>query len=192
LNVAALMPVMRAGDYSPEQATAAQEIARARGERTSQIAAIFGVLLHSPEAARSVSGLGAYCRFGSPLADDLREAVILTVADRLGADYEWQHHLKHAHAAGLTADDISMLCVGELPSSVHERFALAVHLAREVAVPGRDPAELVQQSRTILGDAMTVDVVVTAAYYGMLAAIQRIFNISVEDDALQPPRSTPA
>ena len=60
-------------------------------------------LLNHPELTRRVSDLGTFLRFGAgTLPAAVRELVILWLARRVGAAYEWVKHEPLARAAGLS------------------------------------------------------------------------------------------
>jgi 4-carboxymuconolactone decarboxylase len=177
------IPVIRQATATPEQAAVAEHIMAVRGRPGAPVVATFGALLHSPEGTRVVAAVGEFCRFGSSIPDDMREASILAVAHALGADYERTHHEAIARRIGLDDTQLAALRDGVLTAPpLEESVALAARLAREVAVSGGEAAQLVAESRAALGDASTVELVITAAYYAMLADIQRVLGISVDQD----------
>jgi 4-carboxymuconolactone decarboxylase len=178
------VPLIPQEQLSPEQAAVAEEIMAVRGAPGAPVVAAFGALLHSPEAARAVAGVGGYVRFRSSIPDDVREALILSVAGALGAEYERHHHERIARRAGLDDAQIAALREGHLAAPpLTEQMVLAARLARDVVLPGTVEAdELVAESRAMFGDATTVELVITAGYYGMLAGVQRVLDITVDDD----------
>ncbi|HEV7679594.1 MAG TPA: carboxymuconolactone decarboxylase family protein [Candidatus Dormibacteraeota bacterium] len=177
------IPLIPQAQLTPEQAAVAEEIMATRGAPGVPVVAAFGALLHSPEAARAVAGVGAQLRFRSSVPDDVREALILAVAGLLGAEYERLHHEPIARRAGLDAEQIVALRNGHLTApALTEEMALAAQLAHEVVRPGVEAERLVAECRARFGDATTVDLVLTASYYGMIAAVQRVFHITVDDD----------
>lgn len=177
------LPLVPPEDADATQLEVAEAIMAARGRAGSPLLAAFGPLLHSPGAARSVAALGEYCRFGSRLAGDVRETAILAVATALGAEYERSHHEPLARAAGLGDGALDALRAGRSDAPpLSPAQALAARMGREVAVGGGDAGALFAACRAQFGDAATVDLLVTAAYYGMIAALQRVLDITVADD----------
>jgi 4-carboxymuconolactone decarboxylase len=183
----ARLPVVRRETATPDQGAVGEAIVAARGRPGGPIPATFGVLLHSPEAARAVASLGEYCRYRSTLADAVREAAILSVAHALGADYERIHHEPLARRAGLDDAQLEALAAGNLAApSLSPQVALAARVARHVAAGGGDDAPVIADSRALFGDAATVELVITAGYYTMLAAAQRVLGVTVVDDPSDP------
>jgi 4-carboxymuconolactone decarboxylase len=177
------LPLVPPQEADASQREVAAAIMAARGRAGSPLLAAFGPLLHSPDAARSVAALGEYCRFGSRLPDDVREAAILAVAAALGAEYERSHHEPLARWAGLGDAALDALRGGRNDAPpLSAAQSMAAQMGREVALGGGDTEEIFDACRARLGDAATVDLVVTAAYYGMIAALQRVLDITVADD----------
>jgi 4-carboxymuconolactone decarboxylase len=177
------VPLITQAELSPEQAAVAEEIMAVRGAPGAPVVAAFGALLHSPGAARAVAGVGAHVRFRSSIPDDVREALILSVAGTLGAEYERIHHERIGRRAGLDDAQMAALRSGRLEAPpLSAAMTLAARLAREVVLPGGEEERLVAESRAMFGDPTTVELVITAGYYGMLAGVQRVLDITVDDD----------
>ena len=99
--------------------------------------------------------------FGTTLTARQRELLVLRVASRRGADYEWAQHVVLGHDAGLSTDEIVRVELGprsydvvigsdpgysgSLTRHVFETLAFHAHLALHVRVlGGRDPHHLVE------------------------------------------------
>ena len=82
--------------------------ARIRGAR-GRISPLYGVLLNSPALASGWEHLFTVIRQQSSVPPALRELVILRIAVLNGADYEFEAHVPHALAAGLTQETIEGL-----------------------------------------------------------------------------------
>ena len=85
---------------------------RIRQRRGGTLTALDGVLLHSPEFADGWNSMLGAVRGQSTLPPDVRELVILRVAARNNADYEWRAHEPVARAAGLGDDQIAAIGLG--------------------------------------------------------------------------------
>lgn len=82
--------------------------ARIRGAR-GRISPLYSVLLNSPELASGWEQLFTAIRQKTSVPPALRELVILRVAVLNGADYEFEAHVPHALAAGISAESIERL-----------------------------------------------------------------------------------
>jgi AhpD family alkylhydroperoxidase len=118
--------------------------ARIRGAR-GRISPLYTVLLNSPELASGWEQLFTAIRQKTSVPPALRELVILRVAVLNGADYEFEAHVPHALAAGMTQDAIDRL--------------------RRDDVAGLSSLEKLVLQYT---DAMTRDLVVPEALYPQL------------------------
>jgi AhpD family alkylhydroperoxidase len=87
--------------------------ARIKGAR-GRISPLYSVLLNSPEVASGWEQLFTAIRQKTSVPPALRELVILRVAVLNGADYEFEAHVPHALAAGMTQDTIDGLRRGEI------------------------------------------------------------------------------
>jgi 4-carboxymuconolactone decarboxylase len=81
---------------------------RIRGAR-GRISPLYSVLLNSPELASGWEQLFTAIRQKTSVPPALRELVILRVAVLNGAQYEFEAHVPHALAAGMTQEAIERL-----------------------------------------------------------------------------------
>lgn len=177
------LPLVEMATADERQRAVAEEIVAARNVPGTPLLAAFNPLLHSPEAARRVASLGAFCRFQTRLPDDVRETAILSVAGALGAEYERAHHEPLARRSGVGEEQLRALRQGRLDGPPLAPLpSLAARMSREVAMAGGDTNRLMAECRATFGDGGTVELLVLAGYYSMLAAIQRVIGITVEDD----------
>lgn len=82
--------------------------ARIKGAR-GRISPLYTVLLNSPELASGWEQLFTVIRQKTSVPPLLRELVILRIAVLNGAEYEFEAHVPHALAAGMTQDAIDRL-----------------------------------------------------------------------------------
>jgi 4-carboxymuconolactone decarboxylase len=118
--------------------------ARIKGAR-GRISPLYTVLLNSPELASGWEQLFTVIRQKTSVPPALRELVILRIAVLNGAEYEFEAHVPHALAAGMTQDAIDRL--------------------RRDDISGFRGLELLVIQYT---DAMTEDLVVPEALYPRL------------------------
>ncbi|CAO1621246.1 unnamed protein product [Sympodiomycopsis kandeliae] len=92
----------------------ADAIRQRRGERG--LTPLDGMLLNAPPIAEGWNKLLGAIRTGSSLQDDLREIMILRVAARNNAAFEWIHHEHVARKAGVTTEQLGR--IGNLNQSL--------------------------------------------------------------------------
>jgi AhpD family alkylhydroperoxidase len=125
----------------PELSALEVRIQGARG----RISPLYTVLLNSPEVASGWEQLFTAIRQKTSVPPALRELVILRIAVLNGADYEFEAHVPHALAAGMTQEAIDRLRRGEI-----ERLSALEKLVLQYT------------------DAMTEDLLVPDALYAHL------------------------
>lgn len=130
----------------PELADIESRIAKARG----RISPLYQILLNSPPVVDGWEAMLTAIRQKTSLTPRVREMIILRVAILNRAPYEFEAHISHALAGGLSEETIASLR--------HD-------------VPPDQIAGLTQQDRDILAftDAMTRDIDVSDACFNALS-----------------------
>jgi 4-carboxymuconolactone decarboxylase len=136
--------------------------ARIRGAR-GRISPLYTVLLNSPELASGWEQLFTAIRQKTSVPPALRELVILRVAVLNGAEYEFEAHVPHALAAGMSEEAVERLRRGEIEGfSSLEKVVLRYTdaMTRDLVVPEAlypeldrafDAKTLVELTATIAG-----------------------------------------
>ena len=145
---------------------------------------LFRALVHSPGAAKAMSGLGGYIRHGSKLDGRVRELAILQVGWLAKSPYEWSHHVKIGKDFGLTDADIEALkaeTAGETTKlSPLERLALKA--AREMAADGGEMhADTFKALEAHLPRDLLIDLTITIGFYCAIVRILPSIGIDVEN-----------
>jgi len=161
---------------------------RIRERRGGRLTALDGMLLHSPEFADGWNGMLGAVRGKSALPTDIRELVILRVAARLGADYEWAAHEPLARQAGFGDEQIAAIGVGgpggggpgaggagsaagagaaTLSPAQWAALAYADAVTMHVAVP----QEIFDAVRAHFDDREVLELTVTVAAYNMVSRV---------------------
>ena len=157
------VPLVKPGS-SPELAPLEARIRGARG----RISPLYSVLLNSPELASGWEQLFTAIRQKTSVPPALRELIILRVAVLNGADYEFEAHVPHALAAGISEERIAELRRDDL-SRLDELERLVVRytdaMTRDLVVPEALYPELDRHF-----DAKTlVELTATIAGYNMVS-----------------------
>ncbi len=177
---------------------------RIRQRRGGRLTALDGVLLHSPEFADGWNSMLGAVRGSSTLPADVRELVILRVASRNGASYEWAAHEPVARAAGLGDEQLAAIRVGglaggfsaagggaagggaagggaggaALSSAQWAALAYADAMTLHVAVP-----EVVFDAvRAHFGERQVVELTVTVATYNMVSRVLVALEVTAGAD----------
>ena len=148
----------------PELAALEERIRGARG----RISPLYTVLLNSPELASGWEHLFTVIRQKTSVPPRLRELVILRIAVLNGADYEFEAHVPHAIAAGMSQEQVERLRHDELEGlSFLEKLVVQYTdaMTRDLVVPEALYPQLDQAF-----DAKTlVELTATIAGYNMVS-----------------------
>jgi alkylhydroperoxidase family enzyme len=149
---------------------------------------IFATLAHHPKLMKRWTVFGNHVLFKSTLPDRDRELLILRVAWRRGAEYEWGQHVVIARGCGI--DDADIARVGEGPDA-----------------PGWTPFEatLLRAADELLDDAMLsdatwralgegydsrqrLDLIFTVGQYNLVAMALNSLGVQLDDGVSGFPR----
>lgn len=151
----------------PELAAQEAQIMAERG----RISPLYGVLLNSPPIAHGWEQMLSAVRNRNSIPAGLRELVILRVAVLNRAPYEFDAHVPHALAAGVSAEAVeasrSVPLAADAPFTEAQRVALRLTdaMTRDIDVPDDLYAE-VRQHFNVQGQ---IDLVATVAAYNMVS-----------------------
>ena len=162
---------MRIKVITPGQnpALAAQE-AQIMAER-GRISPLYGVLLNSPPIAHGWEQMLSAVRNRNSLPAGLRELVILRVAVLNRAPYEFDAHVPHALAAGVSAQAVE--ASRQLPLAADAPFtaaeAVALRLADAMTCDIEVPDALFEEVRQHFNTQGQIDLTATVAAYNMVS-----------------------
>jgi 4-carboxymuconolactone decarboxylase len=145
----------------------------------------FGVWQHAPQVGLNAVGLGGVIRFGSSLADDVREVAICTVGAFHLSKFEFAAHKAIGIAAGLDADALDRLGAGE-DTCWHGDLELAERYTRTLLHEHRIPDDLHAESVAAFGEAGTVELVTTIGYYCLISLTLNAFDVQLADGMDDP------
>ena len=177
----ARLPYVSREDLPPDKLPVYDRIAETRAEAEGGgMPNSFLVLLNSPDAAEVVGALGEYLRLRSPLDPVVRETAILSVARELSSQYEWAHHEPIARRVGVRAEVIEAIESGRAPMGLPAKEGVFAQAAKELALQGTMTERTFQAVLHLLGPQQTVDFVVLAGYYAMLAGALSALGVELE------------
>jgi 4-carboxymuconolactone decarboxylase len=165
------------------RATASSGLVKADGS----LAGPFNAWVHSPHIGERIQAVGEAMRFELSLPPRLAELAILCVAREWQAQFEWYAHSRMAATAGLEADIIEALRVGDEPA-LRDDADRAVHrVATGLLGPGHrvsdaDYRAAVEQ----LGIDQVVELVNLVGYYCLVSSVLNAFEVALPDGVTPP------
>ena len=146
-----------------------------------------GLLAHHPELTEAYHHLIGHALFATTLSVRERELIILRVAHRREAAYEWAQHVFLAGEAGITDDEVAGVRTGpgaERWSRLDGALLAAVdELLTDARIGDATYACLAEE----LSTQQIMDVVFTVGAYDVLAMALRTFEVELDGD-LEPYR----
>jgi 4-carboxymuconolactone decarboxylase len=152
------------------------EISARRNARGEHFGGPYIALLNHPELARRIEELGFFLKFEGVLPRPVYQFIVLSVAHATGAAFEWDDHVQHALAAGLSQDVVDSIGAGRtevLPQPYELLDAIVSNAIAWQPVPDGLQARAV----TNWGVEGLVEIVVVSGFYQMFAAINQGFAI---------------
>lgn len=174
------LPPIPAEDMTPEQRTAAEEIAS--GHRGA-VYGPFVPMLRSAEFTRRAQHLGEYLRYKAGVPERLRELAILITARHWDQAYEWHIHERIAFQAGVSEDTIAELAAGRRPqrmtgdeTTVYD-FCAQIHRTKSVC------DATFERTKALLGEGGLIDLIGICGYYSMLAMLMNVAGTPLPEGA---------
>lgn len=135
------------------------------------------VWLHRPELAAKAQDLGKYCRYGTTLDPALSELAIMVTGKVFGSEYEWQIHKGHALTAGLGAEVIEAIRLGNTPDFPNREQEMVYKVSLAAHTDRRLSNALYAEAVAVLGEQRMVDLVGMLGYYTLISLTINIFDI---------------
>jgi alkylhydroperoxidase family enzyme len=143
-------------------------------------------LAHSPNGARSFTGLGKFIRHQSRLDPRLREMAIIQVGYLTRSPYEYSHHIKIGRDFGVSDDDIRAIIAETAgrPTALEPLAKTVLRAAREMTLGMAASDETFVALRRELDTERLTDLVMTIAFYNGVVRLLATMQIDVEADYL--------
>ena len=168
------MPPIAAEAMTPEQRTAASEIAAGR---RGGLSGPFVPALRSPEFMRRLQRLGVYLRYDAALPPPLREMVILLTARSHRQSYEWSVHEPIARREGLSPSIIVAIESDRRPEDMTRDEALVFEFFAELRSMHDVSDATYTAAVQSFGEQGVIDLVGLIGYYGTLALIMNATRV---------------
>jgi 4-carboxymuconolactone decarboxylase len=139
--------------------------------------AVFGPfipLLRSPELLDRVGKVGEYLRFGSVLADDVRELAICAVARQVSNQFEWLMHAPLALKAGVAQEALDALRVGARPKGLPEQQQRALDFTQEMLATHGVSDPTYRDAAQAFGERGVVELSTLVGYFAMVCWVMNV------------------
>ncbi|TDT39970.1 carboxymuconolactone decarboxylase family protein [Streptomyces sp. BK208] len=142
---------------------------------------VFRMLAHAPAVAEPTIDLGVALLSATGLPARLREAVILSVAGRLGCSYEQVQHAPIAERSGMTSEQAAATVDGTVHiDGFTEAEEVALAATRELVREHTLEHATVSALRQALGERQAVELIMLIGYYVMLANLLNALEVDFE------------
>lgn len=146
-------------------------------QERGRISLLYQVLLNSAPIAQGWEAMLTAVRNRTSVPADLRELIILRVAVLNRARFEFDAHIPHAKAAGVSDEKMAALRHSPLPADFTEAerrvLALTDHMTRDIEVP----AALMEDIARHHTPTEVVELVATVAAYNMVSRFLVALNV---------------
>jgi len=145
----------------------------------------FGVWVRAPAVGAATAALGSAVRYGSGLADSVREVAICTVGAHYRARFEFAAHARLARAAGVPPAALERLRRG-LGPGLEGAEDLAWRVAHALLRVHRLDDALYAEAHDAFGERGLVELVTTVGYYCLISLTLNAFEIPLAPEMDDP------
>lgn len=139
---------------------------------------VYRVMAHHPDLLRAWQAFRDHVVLGSALAPQYSEVVILRTGVRMGAPYEWSHHVHRARKLGMADARIRSIRGPLAEMGVDDRLLCTAvdQLLERKGLDGDVRAALAE----LLNWEGVLDVMATVAHYSLLGFILNSFEVPLD------------
>ena len=141
---------------------------------------VYRVMAHHPELLLAWKNFRNHVVGAKALGNEYCEVVILRAAHRLGAAYEWAHHVVRGRRAGLNDDRIRR--IGGPSDAMSGADAVLVRAVDELVDHSQLTVETQRQLVELVGIPGMFDVIATVGHYIVLGFIVKSFDTVTDTD----------
>jgi 4-carboxymuconolactone decarboxylase len=170
------LPVLQLENLTAEQKRIYDEIARVRH---GVVRGPFPIWLRIPELADRANQFGNALRVHGKLEKRLFELMVLIVARRWSAQYEWYAHASSALKAGLSAEIVDAIQNRRRPDTLREDELLVYELISELVDTGTLSQPSYDRGLAALGLDLLIELITAAGFYTMIALVLNVFDAPV-------------
>ncbi|WBU64910.1 carboxymuconolactone decarboxylase family protein [Paracoccus aerodenitrificans] len=141
---------------------------------------VYRVMAHHPDLLRAWAPLREHVVKNPVLDPAQSEIVILRCAHRLGAEYEWSHHVHRARRIGM--DDSRIVTMTGDRAQMKPQDALLAQAVDELFDDRRLSPGTLSRLRQQIGREGVLDLMATVGFYTVLGFIVQSFGTPLDDD----------
>jgi alkylhydroperoxidase family enzyme len=171
---------VRAGIAALRPPGATQELRRSKGGPKGLN--VLGTLAQHPTLMQAYHAFNGHILYTNSLDPRQRELLILRVAARRGAEYEWHQHVYLARDLGFTDDEIERIAQGAHATGWSPLEAAMLRAVDELVAD----AQIGDDTWSVLADELDrhqlMDLVFTVGAYDLLAMAFKSFGVQLDDD----------
>jgi len=171
---------VRAGLAALRPPGATQELRRSKGGPKGLN--VLGTLAQHPALMHAYHSFNGHILYTNTLSARQRELLVLRVAARRGAEYEWEQHVRIARDADITDAEIGRIAEGEHTDGWSPVEAAMLRAVDELLAD----ALITDGTWAVLADGLDrhqlMDLVFTVGAYDLLAMAFRSFGIELDAD----------
>jgi AhpD family alkylhydroperoxidase len=171
---------VRAGIAALRPAGATQELRRSKGGPKGLN--VLGTLAQHPTLMHAYHSFNGHILYTNSLDARQRELLVLRVAARRGAEYEWAQHVHIARDAGLTDDEIGRIADGDQAADWSPLEGAMLRAVDELLADARITDGTWSDLARELDRHQLMDLVFTVGAYDLLAMAFRSFGVELDDD----------
>jgi 4-carboxymuconolactone decarboxylase len=137
--------------------------------------------LHVPDLGSRAMALGAFVNTGSALSPRTKEIVIMTVAARWQAEFEWWAHERMATGNQVEASVVEAIARGDAPDLSDEVDRTMWSVAHQLVTTGHVDDDTYAAAEALVGPEELVKVVALCGFYTFVAFVLNAFDVDVPD-----------
>jgi len=146
----------------------------------------FGVWLHSPTIGHAVQSFGAAVRFETTLPERIKEIAICTAGAHYRAKFEFAAHGPMAIHAGVPAEAIEAIRVGDDPGLTDAADVASYRVARALLTQHRLDESTYVDAVQRFGESGLVELVTVIGYYCLVCLTLNAFEVEVTPRMTDP------
>jgi 4-carboxymuconolactone decarboxylase len=171
------VPHLTLEEMTPEQRRLYDAIAAGR----ARVGGPFAIWLRTPPIAEAANDFGNALRRDSRLDKRLFEIMVLVIAHRWGAQYEWFTHAAHARQAGVSDAVIESLREGRVPAFERDDERLVYEVTSELLQAKVLSDATYRRALDFFGLDLLIEFVTGVAFYTSVAVVLNAFDVPTPD-----------